>query len=208
MITGNGTSKKKIATKAAAASATMARFLSDRLPIRTTASPPRYRGVGRRVYPGFMQLLAFMSMNARRHVKAHLQLFEFLAAGESAEAGAIKAFYDEYFAVLDLPAEFYLETVERVFQEAHLARGLLTVRNRRVDPRAIHRTALLTVEGERDDICSVGQTVAAHDLCTSLRPYLKRHHLQPGAGHYGVFSGTRWETQIYPVVRNFVLASD
>jgi poly(3-hydroxybutyrate) depolymerase len=170
--------------------------------------PPRYRGVGRRVYPGFMQLLAFMSMNARRHVKAHLQLFEFLAAGESAEAGAIKAFYDEYFAVLDLPAEFYLETVERVFQEAHLARGLLTVRNRRVDPRAIHRTALLTVEGERDDICSVGQTVAAHDLCTSLRPYLKRHHLQPGAGHYGVFSGTRWETQIYPVVRNFVLASD
>ena len=95
-----------------------------------------------------------------------------------------------------------------MFQEAHLARGLLTVRNRRVDPRAIHRTALLTVEGERDDICSVGQTVAAHDLCTSLRPYLKRHHLQPGAGHYGVFSGTRWETQIYPVVRNFVLASD
>ena len=82
------------------------------------------------------------------------------------------------------------------------ARGLLTVRGRRVDPRAIRRTALLTVEGERDDICSVGQTMAAHDLCTSLRPYLKRHHLQPGAGHYGVFSGTRWETQIYPVVRD------
>ena len=95
-----------------------------------------------------------------------------------------------------------------MFQEALLARGLLTVRGRRVDPRAIRRTALLTVEGERDDICSVGQTMAAHDLCTSLRPYLKRHHLQPGAGHYGVFSGTRWETRIYPVVRNFVLASD
>jgi poly(3-hydroxybutyrate) depolymerase len=170
--------------------------------------PPPYRGAGRRVYPGFMQLLAFMSMNANRHVKAHVQLFELLAAGESAEAEAIKAFYDEYFAVLDLPAEFYLETVEHVFQEALLARGLLTVRGRRVDPRAIRRTALLTVEGERDDICSVGQTMAAHDLCTSLRPYLKRHHLQPGAGHYGVFSGTRWETQIYPVVRNFVLASD
>ncbi len=170
--------------------------------------PLPYRGAGRRVYPGFMQLLAFMSMNANRHVKAHVQLFELLAAGESAEAEAIKAFYDEYFAVLDLPAEFYLETVERVFQEALLARSLLTVRGRRVDPRAIRRTALLTVEGERDDICSVGQTMAAHDLCTSLRPYLKRHHLQPGAGHYGVFSGTRWEAQIYPVVRNFVLASD
>jgi polyhydroxyalkanoate depolymerase len=170
--------------------------------------PPPYRGAGRRVYPGFMQLLAFMSMNANRHVKAHVQLFELLAAGENAEAEAIKAFYDEYFAVLDLPAEFYLETVEHVFQEALLARGLLTVRGRRVDLRAIRRTALLTVEGERDDICSVGQTMAAHDLCTSLRPYLKRHHLQPGAGHYGVFSGTRWETQIYPVVRNFVLASD
>ena len=147
--------------------------------------PPRHRGAGRRVYPGFMQLLAFMSMNANRHVKAHFHLFDLLAAGESAEADAIKAFYDEYFAVLDLPAEFYLETVERVFQEAHLARGLLMVRNRRVDPRAIRRTALLTVEGERDDICSVGQTVAAHDQCASLRPYLKRHHLQAGAGHYG-----------------------
>jgi len=146
--------------------------------------PPRHRGAGRRVYPGFMQLLAFMSMNANRHVKAHFHLFDLLAAGERAEADAIKAFYDEYFAVLDLPAEFYLETVERVFQEAHLARGLLMVRNRRVDPRAIRRTALLTVEGERDDICSVGQTVAAHDQCASLRPYLKRHHLQAGAGHY------------------------
>jgi polyhydroxyalkanoate depolymerase len=121
--------------------------------------PLPYRGAGRRVYPGFMQLLAFMSMNANRHVKAHVQLFELLAAGESAEAEAIKAFYDEYFAVLDLPAEFYIETVEHVFQEALLARSLLTVRGRRVDPRAIRRTALLTVEGERDDICSVGQTI-------------------------------------------------
>ena len=170
--------------------------------------PPPYRGVGRRVYPGFMQLLAFMSMNANRHVKAHVQLFEFLAAGETTEAEAITAFYDEYFAVLDLPAEFYLETVERVFREAQLARGMLRVHDRRIDPRAIRRTALLTVEGETDDICSVGQTMAAHDLCTSLRPYLKRHHFQPRAGHYGVFSGSRWETQIYPVVRNFVLASD
>jgi len=170
--------------------------------------PPPYRGVGRRVYPGFMQLLAFMSMNANRHVKAHVQLFEFLAAGETTEAEAITAFYDEYFAVLDLPAEFYLETVERVFREAQLARGMLRVHDRRIDPRAIRRTALLTVEGETDDICSVGQTMAAHDLCTSLRPYLKRHHFQPRAGHYGVFSGNRWETQIYPVVRNFVLASD
>jgi polyhydroxyalkanoate depolymerase len=170
--------------------------------------PRRHRGAGRQVYPGFLQLLAFMSMNAGRHVKAHLQLFELLAAGKTAEAQAIEAFYDEYFAVLDLPAEFYLETVDRVFQQAQLARGTLTVRNRRVEPRAIHRTALLTVEGERDDICSIGQTLAAHELCTSLPPYMRRHHLQAGAGHYGVFSGTRWETQIYPVVRNFVLASE
>lgn len=172
------------------------------------AVPGRYEGAGRRVYPGFLQLFAFMSMNAGRHVRAHLRLFDLLAAGESTEAEALKAFYDEYFAVLDLPAEFYLETVRRVFQEALLARGALEVGGRRVEAGAIRRTALLTVEGERDDICAVGQTVAAHDLCRSLRPYMKRHHMQAGVGHYGVFSGSRWENQIYPVVRNFVLASD
>ncbi len=118
----------------------------------------------------------------------------------------IRDFYDEYFAVLDLAAEFYLETVDRVFQRALLAEGTLDYRGRRVKPSAIHRTALLTVEGERDDICAVGQTAAAHDLCSSLRPHLKRHHLQPGVGHYGLFSGSKWEKQIYPQVRNLVLA--
>jgi polyhydroxyalkanoate depolymerase len=124
----------------------------------------------------------------------------------TAEAEAIQDFYKEYFAVLDLTAEFYLETVDRVFQRDLLGKGELTYRSRPVRPQAIHRTALLTVEGERDDICAVGQTAAAHDLCSNLRPHLKRHHLQPGVGHYGLFSGRKWELQIYPQVRNLVLA--
>jgi polyhydroxyalkanoate depolymerase len=119
-----------------------------------------------------------------------------------------RAFYDEYFAVLDLTAEFYLETVRLIFQQHALATGELKWRGERVEPRAIRRSMLLTVEGERDDICSVGQTAAAHDLCSGLRPYLRRHHMQAGVGHYGVFSGTRWTTQIYPLVKNVILASE
>ena len=179
-------------------------WFEDNLIART---PWRYAGAGRRVYPGVVQLNAFMAMNMGRHLKAHRALYAHLAAGEVEQAQQIKSFYDEYFAVLDLPAEFYLETVSMVFQEALLARGLLTYRGERVDPSRIRHTALLTVEGERDDICAVGQTAAAHDLCTSLRPYMRRHHLQPGAGHYGVFSGRRWETQVYPIVSNFILAA-
>ena len=125
-----------------------------------------------------------------------------------AEAKTIKDFYDEYFAVLDMTAEFYLETVQWVFQEFRLARGQLDWRDRRVHPKAIRRTALFTIEGERDDICSIGQTVAAHDLCTSLRPYRKKHYMQAGVGHYGVFSGRRWASQIYPLVRNTILANE
>jgi poly(3-hydroxybutyrate) depolymerase len=170
--------------------------------------PARYRGAHRRVYPGFMQLSAFMSMNLSRHVRAHLDLFEYLAKGDQAKAYATRKFYDEYFAVLDLPAEFYLETVQRVFQEYHLARGLFEWRGQRIDPRAIAHTALLTVEGERDDICSPGQTLAAHDLCQSIRPHRKHHHLQPGVGHYGVFSGTRWQREIYPKVRSHIGIND
>jgi poly(3-hydroxybutyrate) depolymerase len=170
--------------------------------------PARYPGGGRRVYPGFVQLSAFMSMNLDRHRKAHIDLYQHLANGDLAKAQPTIDFYDEYFAVLDLTAEFYLETVQWIFQEARLATGALTYRGQPVNPKAIRRTALLTVEGERDDICSLGQTVAAHDLCTGLRPHLKRHHLQPGAGHYGVFSGKRWEEQVYPQVRNLILASD
>ena len=170
--------------------------------------PLRHPGAFRRVYPGFVQLAAFMSMNIDRHVKAHRELYENLTNGEAEKAAITKAFYDEYFAVLDLTAEFYLETVRLIFQEHALPRGRLDYRGRRVDPAAIRRTMLFTVEGERDDICAVGQTVAAHDLCGNLRPYLKRHHMQAGVGHYGVFSGKRWENQIYPLLKNVILSSD
>ena len=168
--------------------------------------PLRYPGRGRRVYPGFLQLTAFMSMNLDRHFSQHRLLYQLMSDGNDEEANKIKDFYEEYFAVLDLSAEFYLETVDRVFQRALLAKGELEYRGRLVKPSAIHRTALLTVEGERDDICAVGQTSIAHELCSSLRPHLKRHHLQPGVGHYGLFSGSKWEKQIYPQVRNLVLA--
>jgi polyhydroxyalkanoate depolymerase len=170
--------------------------------------PFRYDGAFRRVYPGFVQLAAFMSMNIERHLKAHRELYDNLVKGEHTKAKATKDFYDEYFAVLDLTAEFYLETVRLVFQDYALPRGTLTFRGEKVEPKAIRRTMLLTVEGEKDDICAIGQTVAAHDLCTGLRPYLKRHHMQPGVGHYGVFSGRKWEGQIYPLVKNVILASD
>jgi poly(3-hydroxybutyrate) depolymerase len=170
--------------------------------------PMQFAGAGRRVYPGFVQLTAFMLMNLGRHVDAHVDMFTHLATGRRAEAETSKRFYDEYFAVLDLTAEFYLETVSRVFQQHLLPKGELIWRNRRVDPRAIRKTALMTVEGERDDICSVGQTVAAHDLCSGIFANRKRHHLQPGVGHYGVFSGRKWQTQIYPQVRNMILATD
>jgi len=172
------------------------------------AVPRRYAGGGRKVYPGFVQLAAFMSMNMERHLTAHRDLYAQLAAGEVEKAAATKAFYDEYFAVLDLTAEFYLETVRLVFQEHTLPRGQLTYRNQKVEPAAIRRTMLFTVEGEKDDICAVGQTLAAHDLCSGLRPYRKRHHMQAGVGHYGVFSGRTWQNQIYPMVKNVILQSD
>jgi poly(3-hydroxybutyrate) depolymerase len=170
--------------------------------------PLRYPGALRRVYPGFMQLAAFMSMNLQRHIKAQVDLFCHLANGEEAQAAAIRAFYDEYCAVMDLPAEFYLQTVRTVFQEHALPLGKFEWHGRRVDPRAIRRTALFTVEGERDDICAVGQTLAAQELCSGLRPYMKRHHVQTGVGHYGVFSGRRWSNYIYPLLRNTIYASD
>ncbi len=166
--------------------------------------PLRHPGALRRVYPGFLQLTAFMSMNPERHANAFLSMYNCLVAGELAQARAAQAFYEEYFAVADLPAEFYLETVKRVFQECALACGTLEWRGRRVDPGAIRRTVLLTVEGEKDDICAIGQTMAAQDLCTGIRPYLKQHHVQTGVGHYGVFSGRRWASQIYPLVRDAI----
>jgi polyhydroxyalkanoate depolymerase len=147
-------------------------------------------------------------MNMERHRAAHVRLYEYLATGQTEQAEKIKAFYDEYFAVLDLTEEFYLETIDQVFQRAQLAEGTFAFRGRRVDPGAIRHTALLTIEGGRDDICGLGQTAAAHDLCRSLRPHLRRHHLQANVGHFGVFSGQRWEREIYPVVRNLILAME
>ncbi len=173
-----------------------------------TSVPGRYPGHGRRVYPGFVQLSAFLTMNMGRHRAAHRKLYRHLARGEAAEAAKIKSFYDEYFAVLDLTEEFYIETIDRIFQRAELAAGTFTYRGRRVDPAAIRHTALLTVEGGRDDICALGQTAVAHELCSSLRPHLRRHHLQANVGHYGVFSGRRWEKEIYPAVRNMILAME
>ena len=169
--------------------------------------PWRYRGAWRRVYPGFLQLTAFMTMNLERHVGAHFSHFRALVGGDVAGAAAHRGFYDEYNAVMDLPAEFYLETVQRVFQDHDLPLGRLKFRGELVRPGAIRRTALLTVEGERDDICAIGQTVAALDLCTGIHPGMKRHHLQTGVGHYGVFSGRRRASEVYPRVREMIQAT-
>jgi poly(3-hydroxybutyrate) depolymerase len=168
--------------------------------------PWRYPGRGRNVYPGFVQLSGFLMMNMDRHRAAHDKLYKLLSNGETEAAARIKKFYDEYFSVLDLTEEFYIETIDRIFQRAELATGNCTYMGRKVDPSRIHRTALLTVEGGRDDICAPGQTAVAHDLCRGLRPHLKRHHFQANVGHYGVFAGKRWEHEIYPVVRNMILA--
>jgi len=170
--------------------------------------PLPHKGYMRRVYPGFVQLSAFLSMNLERHKKSFQDLYQYLVEGEVDKADVIRVFYDEYLAVNDLPAEFYLETVEKVFQTYDLAKGELQYRGRSVNPAAIRRTWLLTVEGERDDICSVGQTVAAQDLCTNVRPYMKTHHIQTGVGHYGVFSGRKWNQQIYPRVREVIFSAN
>jgi poly(3-hydroxybutyrate) depolymerase len=169
--------------------------------------PWRFGGAMRPVYPGFVQLLAFMGMNLERHVKAFNELYDNLVKGDLVKAEATQKFYDEYFAVMDLPAEFFIQTIQQVFQEHRLPRGEMRWRGRRVDPGAIRRTFLLTIEGEKDDICAVGQTLAAQDLCNGLRPYMKKHYMQAGVGHYGVFSGRRWVAQTYPVVRDMIHVS-
>jgi len=166
--------------------------------------PARHPGAGRKVYPGFMQLAAFMNMNLDRHLRAFGQFYLNVAKGDDEKSHAARHFYREYFAVADLPAEFYLETVQRVFQQYDLPRGRLEYQGRRIDPRAIKRTALITIEGEKDDICALGQTLAAQDLCSRLRSYLRTHYVQAGVGHYGVFSGKRWEMSVYPVVRDAI----
>ena len=145
-----------------------------------------------------------MSMNLERHQNQYEDMYRYLLDGDIEKAETIRVFYDEYLAVNDLPAEFYLETVETVFQTYDLPLGKLRYRGRTVNPKAIRRTALMTVEGERDDICAVGQTLAAQDLCSNERPSGKVHHVQTGVGHYGVFSGRKWQQQIYPRVREMI----
>jgi polyhydroxyalkanoate depolymerase len=169
--------------------------------------PMRFAGAGRRVYPGFVQLSAFVGMSPDRHAKAFAGMWDDVARGDLARAARTREFYEEYFAVLDLTAEFYLETIDRVFQRYLLAEGELEIAGRRVDPAAIRDISLLTVEGERDNICGIGQTSAAHALCTSLRHAQRREHLAMGVGHYGVFSGSRWERETYPLLRTMILAS-
>jgi poly(3-hydroxybutyrate) depolymerase len=166
--------------------------------------PAPHAGMMRDVYPGFLQLGGFMTMNLDRHLDAHRDLFWHLVDGDGDSAEKHREFYDEYMSVMDLTAEFYLQTVEKVFVSHDLPKGTLMHRNSRVDPSKITRTALMTIEGERDDISGVGQTEAAQDLCSNLAPEKKLHHLQPGVGHYGVFNGSRFRKEIVPRIVEFV----
>ncbi|WP_112321914.1 polyhydroxyalkanoate depolymerase [Oceanibium sediminis] len=164
------------------------------------------KGVLRRVYPGFLQLSGFMAMNLDRHRDAHVQHFRNLVKGDGDSAAAHRRFYDEYMAVMDLTAEFYLQTIERVFQKRLLATGMYRHRDQLIDPSAITDIALLTVEGEKDDITGLGQTEAAHRLVTNLPESMRAHHTQAKVGHYGVFNGSRWRGEIQPKVRDFIRA--
>ncbi|MFN3890061.1 MAG: polyhydroxyalkanoate depolymerase [Beijerinckiaceae bacterium] len=165
--------------------------------------PFPYPGMGRDVYPGFLQLSGFMAMNLDRHVNAHLEMFNHLVQGDGDSAEKHREFYDEYLAVMDLDADYYLQTVERVFVQHALPKGELTYRGRLVNLGAITSTALMTVEGEKDDISGVGQTAAAHDLCPNIPESRKLHHLQAGVGHYGVFNGSRFRREIAPKILEF-----
>lgn len=161
-------------------------------------------GFMRKVYPGFIQLTGFMTMNLERHTEAHRTLFENLVKGDCDSVKAHKDFYEEYLAVMDLPAEFYLQTVESAFQKHELPKGEMKHRGETVDCGAITKTAIMTVEGERDDICGLGQTEAAHDLCKNVPFDEHYHYVQPGVGHYGVFNGTRFRAEIVPRIREMI----
>ena len=161
-------------------------------------------GFMRQVYPGFLQLAGFMAMNLDRHMQAHWEMFQHLVEGDGEPLASKRAFYDEYRAVMDLPSDYYLQTIERVFQEHHLPRGMFRHREQLVEPAAIARTALLTVEGERDDISGIGQTRAAHALAHNLVPEKHAHLEQPGVGHYGLFNGRRFNADIAPRIKQFI----
>jgi poly(3-hydroxybutyrate) depolymerase len=165
-------------------------------------------GFMRDVYPGFLQLNGFMSMNLDRHLEAHKDLFMHLVQGDGDSAQKHREFYDEYLAVMDLAAEFYLQTVDTVFVRHALPKGTMKHRGAPVDPARIHRVALMTIEGEHDDISGVGQTKAAHDLCVNIPPDRRTHYLQPAVGHYGVFNGSRFRAEIAPRIADFVLSND
>ncbi|WP_374557396.1 polyhydroxyalkanoate depolymerase [Thermomonas sp.] len=168
--------------------------------------PANYPGAGRRVYPGFLQHLGFVAMNPERHGVSHWDFYQDLVKGDLDSAESHRKFYDEYNAVLDMPAEYYLDTIRTVFQEHLLPRGQWDVAGERVDPAMIRGCALLTIEGELDDISGQGQTRAAHALCTGIPEADRQHLTVDGAGHYGIFSGRRWRTQVYPQVRAFIAA--
>lgn len=161
-------------------------------------------GAMRKVYPGFVQLSGFLSMNLERHITAHHRYFDHLVEGDCDPIDQHKKFYEEYLSVMDLPAEFFLQTVKSVFKEHHLPKGLMQHRGDPIDLTAITKTALMTVEGEKDDICAVGQTAAAQDLCVNVPDERRFHYVQPGVGHYGVFNGTRWRTEIQPRIRDMM----
>jgi len=165
-------------------------------------------GAFRRVYPGFVQLSGFMAMNLDRHMEAHLDYFMHLVEGDCDSAEGHEAFYEEYLSVMDLPAEFFLQTVRTVFQDHDLPEGRLMHRGRRVDCSSIVETAVMTVEGEKDDICGLGQTAATHDLCLNVPRAARYHYEQPGVGHYGVFNGRRWRTEIQPRIRDMIRATE
>jgi poly(3-hydroxybutyrate) depolymerase len=165
--------------------------------------PFPYPGFGRKVYPGYLKLSGFMAMNLDRHVNAHLEMFNHLVSGDGDSAEKHREFYDEYMAVMDLTAEYYMQTIETVFVRHSLPKGEMTHRGVKVDLGAIRRCGLMTVEGEKDDISGVGQTEAAQDLCANIPAAMKEHYLQLGVGHYGVFNGSRFRSQIAPRIAVF-----
>jgi len=169
-----------------------------------TTVPWNYPAEHRRVYPGFLQLGAFIAMNADRHMNAHRRMFRHLVEGDGESADAHRKFYVEYMSVMDITADFYLQTIRRVFKERWIATNQFVWRGEVVRPEAIRQTALLTVEGELDDISAPGQTMAAHDICSAIPENRRRNHLQKGVGHYGIFNGRRWREYIVPEVSRFV----
>jgi poly(3-hydroxybutyrate) depolymerase len=174
--------------------------------------PDNFPGAGRRVYPGFLQHTGFVAMNPDRHASSHYDYFQDLIKGDNSSAESHRKFYDEYNAVLDMDADYYLETISTVFQDFKLVNGTWDVKNEqgkieRVRPQDIEHTALLTIEGELDDISGSGQTEAAHALCTGVPQARRMHYEAKGAGHYGIFSGRRWREMVYPVIKAFILAN-